>query len=66
MAARLEKAIDAGRRVCLWPESNPFKDINDMILGGYTKEKIITQINQNTYQSVEAKLRFAKWRKINA
>ena len=63
---RVEKAIDAGRRVCLWPESNPFKDINDMILGGYTKEKIITQINQNTYQSVEAKLRFAKWRKINA
>ena len=63
---RIEKAIDAGRRVCLWPESNPFKDINDMILGGYTKEKIITQINQNTYQSMEAKLRFTKWRKINA
>ena len=63
---RIEKAIDAGRRICLWPETNPFKDINDMILGGYTKEKIITQINQNTYQSVEAKLRFAKWRKINA
>ena len=63
---RIEKAIDAGRRICLWPETNLFKDINDMILGGYTKEKIITQINQNTYQSVEAKLRFAKWRKINA
>ena len=31
-----------------------------------TKEKIITQINQNTYQSMEAKLRFTKWRKINA
>ena len=27
-------------------ESNPFKDINDMILGGYTKEK-----NYNTNKS---------------
>ena len=63
---RIEKSINAGRRVCLWPKSNPHKDINDMILGGYTKQKIITEIKQNTYQSVEAKLRFAEWRKINA
>ena len=63
---RIEKSNRRREKGLSMVESNPFKDINDMILGGYTKEKIITQINQNTYQSVEAKLRFAKWRKINA
>ena len=42
------------------------KDINDMILGGYTKEEIQETIKQNTFQTVSAKMRFATWRKINA
>jgi len=61
---RIDKAINAGRQVCLWPESNPFKDINDMILGGYTQENITTQINQNLFSGLEAKARFANWKRV--
>jgi hypothetical protein len=61
---RIDKAINAGRRVCLWPESNPFKDINEMILGGYTQENITTQINQNIFSGLEAKARFANWKRV--
>jgi hypothetical protein len=42
-----------------------YKDINDMILGGYTKEEVQKIIKNNTYQSASAAVRFATWRKIN-
>ena len=62
----IEKTINSGRKICLWPESMEHKDINDMILGGYTKEEIQEIIKQNTFQTVSAKMQFATWRKINA
>ena len=62
----IEKTINTGRKVCLWPESMEHKDINDMILGGYTKEEIQEIIKENTFQTVSAKMHFATWRKINA
>ena len=49
-----------------WPENNPYKDINDMILGGISPEDIMEQIKENTCRGAEARLRFAEWRKINA
>ena len=61
----IEKSINSGKKVCLWPESMEHKDINDMILGGYTKEEIQEIIKQNTFQTASAKMQFATWRKIN-
>ena len=63
---QIEKTINHGHKICLWPEEMRYKDINDMILGGYTKEEIQKLIKQNTYQGVTATLWFTKWRKINA
>ena len=61
----IEKTINTGRKICLWPESMEHKDINDMILGGYTKEEIQEIIKQNTFQTASAKMQFETWRKIN-
>ena len=61
----IEKTINSGKKVCLWPESMEHKDINDMILGGYTKEEIQEIIKENTFQTASAQMRFATWRKIN-
>ena len=61
----IEKTINTGKKVCLWPESMEHKDINDMILGGYTKEEIQEIIKENTFQTASAKMQFATWRKIN-
>ena len=63
---QIEKTINSGHKIVLWPIYNPHKDINDMIVAGYTKHDIETQIKQFTFSGAEAKLRFAEWRKINA
>ena len=63
---QIEKAINRDHKICLWPEGIEYKDINDMILGGYTKEEIHDLIKHNTYQGTTATLWFTKWRKINA
>ena len=62
---QLEKYIESGYSVCMFPDTVEQKDINEMILnGGKTPEEIIDLINTNTYSGVEAKLKFSTWRKI--
>jgi transcription elongation factor Elf1 len=61
---QLEKYIELGYSVCMFPDSIPQKDINEMILhGGKTADEIVEVINTNTYSGMEAKLRFINWRK---
>lgn len=59
----IEKYIELGYKVCLWPDTIKEKDINDMILNGKQSVDIINFINKNTYQGIEAKLKFTEWRK---
>ncbi len=63
---QIEKTISQGRNVVIWPDSMKHKDINDMILAGYSKKDIQQIITDNTFQTAAASLRFAEWRKINA
>jgi hypothetical protein len=60
---RIEKAIDQNFKVCLFPETFEFKDINDAILSGMTSEEIIDIINKNTFSELRAKLEIITWRK---
>jgi len=62
---QIEKTINQGRSIVLWPDSMKEKDINDMILSGYTKSEIQKIIEDNTFEGVAAKLRFTGWKKIN-
>ena len=63
---QIEKTIDLGYNVVLWPDDVKEKDINDMILAGRTKEEVQSIINKNSYQGNMAKIRFVTWRKRNA
>ena len=63
---QMEQIIDKGYNLVLWPDDVKEKDINDMVLSGKTKEEVQTIIKNNTYQGNMAKIRFSKWRKINA
>jgi hypothetical protein len=63
---QIEKTIDLGYNVVLWPDDLKEKDINDMILSGLTKEEVQSIINNNSYQGNMAKIRFVTWRKRNA
>ena len=66
ISKQIEKTIDKGCSIVLWPEQVEEKDINDMILSGISKEEVQKIITQNTFSGVGAKLRFAEWRKIDA
>jgi hypothetical protein len=63
---QIEKNISQGRKIVIWPDTVKEKDINDMILAGYSKKSIQQIITDNTFQTASASLRFAEWRKINA
>lgn len=59
----IERQIDAGEKVVIWPEYVYEKDVNEMIMSGLTKTEIQSIINDNTVQGLEARLQFMKWRK---
>jgi transcription elongation factor Elf1 len=60
----MEKAIDKGHKIVIWPENIVGKDINEMILNGKTKEDIESIISSNTFSGLEAKAKFIFWKRV--
>lgn len=60
----IKKNITDGFSVCLWPDSIPHKDINDMIMSGMTKKEIMSIIDKHTYSGLRAEFEFNNWRKV--
>ena len=56
----LHKNIQEGHRVVIWPDNVTEKDINDMVMANLDVQEII---NYNTFQNLEAELKFRTWRK---
>ena len=61
--SRMEKVIEKGWNICIWPDSVACKDINDMILTSINQTRIIEIINKNTFKDLHAKTHLALWRK---
>lgn len=59
----MEKLIDSDHQVFVWPEYIREKDINDLILAGWSQERIVEIINNHTYSGLSAKLKLTQWRK---
>lgn len=58
----MEKALSMGMKICVWPkEVSGIKDINNMILSGYTPEQLKTLIDNNTHSGIRAKLEMNRW-----
>ena len=60
----MNKYIEMGYKMVIWPDSVPGKDINEMIENGLTSDEIQSIINDNTFKGLAAKARYAMWRKI--
>ena len=58
---RINKTIDRGDKVVIWPSSIQEKDVNDMINSGHDVRKVI---ELNTYSGLQAKIKFNYWKKI--
>jgi len=58
---RIERCIDRGERVIIWPRSIEDKDINDMVLSGHN---VMSILESNTYSGLEANVKFNNWKKV--
>ena len=64
IVAKMEKAIDNHFNVVIWPEMIEKKDINDMILDGFSPDEIQDIIDNNTFVNLRAKMEFVRWKKV--
>jgi len=58
---QIEKTIDKGCKVVIFPEDLEEKDINDMVLAGHDVKKLI---EENTVQGIPAMLKFISWKRV--
>ena len=61
---KVEKIIDMGHSIVLFNDTFEGKDINDMIQSGHTIEQVKDYIENNTFKSLKAKMKFTEWRKL--
>lgn len=60
----IEKVINLGYNVCIWPEGLEYKDINDMVKGGMTPDQIQKLIDHHTYKDLLAKIQLNQWKRV--
>jgi transcription elongation factor Elf1 len=60
----MEHAIDNYFRVVIWPEFIDKKDINEMVLDGFSPDEIQDIIDKNTFVNLRAKMEFMNWKKV--
>ena len=58
-----QNLIDAGHKICIWPNNIIKKDINDMVYDQSPKD-VKRIIDRNTFGGLEASLRLKAWRKV--
>ena len=60
---RMEKIIDLGYNIFIWPEDIQLKDVNDLIMTGVSKVQLQEIISINTYSKLSAKQVLTNYRK---
>jgi hypothetical protein len=60
----IENAIKSNHDVVIWPDNMEGKDINEMILNGFSAGEIQDIIDSNTFYGLEAIAKFTFWKKL--
>lgn len=61
---KIDEAIEKHYNVVIWPDMIDSKDINDMILDGFSPDEIQDIISKNTFVNLRAKAEFVNWKKV--
>lgn len=61
---KMNKALRAGYKICVWPEEIKEKDVNEMYLSGISRDKIACTIEQNTFSGLRGYHALNAWKKI--
>jgi transcription elongation factor Elf1 len=60
---QMDKAIEEHYSVVIWPEMIEEKDVNDMVLNGFSPDEIQDIISKHTFVNLRAKMEFINWKK---
>jgi DNA primase len=63
LCKQIKKCVEQGYTISLMPETG-YKDINDLVKAGWSQERILGLIDDNTVSGLEAVARFAQWNKV--
>jgi len=58
---RIEKVIDKGYEVVIWPDNLQQKDLNDMFIAGHDVQSLV---EFNTYSGLQAQIKLSEWKKV--
>ncbi len=58
---RMEKAINKGYEIVIWPSNLQEKDLNDMYIAGHDVQSLV---EFNTYSGLEAQIKLSEWKKV--
>jgi len=61
IVAKIDAATKQGHKVVIWPSTVKEKDLNLMVLAGHDVQSMV---ESNTYQGLEAQLKFNAWKKV--
>jgi DNA primase len=61
---KIDEAIEKHYNVVIWPEMIDSKDINDMVLEGFSPDEIQDIISKHTFVNLRAKAEFINWKKV--
>ena len=61
ICSRIQKVIDRGNKVVIFPKRIEQKDINDMVLAGIDVNSVL---KSNTFHALTAKIKFNEWKKL--
>ena len=64
IVAKMEHAIDNHFNVVIWPEFFEEKDVNEMVLSGFSPDEIQDIIDKYTFVNLRAKMEFVNWKKV--
>lgn len=60
---RMEKVINQGHSIVIWPDDLKDKDVNDLILSGMCSFDIENIIKNNTFRGLQAKMKLLGWKR---
>ena len=58
---RMEKAIEKGYEIVIWPDNLQEKDLNDMYIAGHDVQSLV---EFNTYSGLQAQIKLSEWKKV--
>ena len=60
----MSDAIKLGYDVVIWPDTIEEKDINEMVMAGFSPDEIERIISSNTFTGLRAQMKFISWKKV--